>query len=65
MSVVDGLIYRSAEMTPQQLLERANDYGIKTVIDFRKTLDDVALEKQILEKKQYSINQYPFRNGAR
>ncbi len=49
--MVDGFVYRSAEMSPQQLLKRVNKYDIKTVIDFRKTPADVALEEQALQKK--------------
>lgn len=47
-TVTEGQVYRSGAMPPDILQNKIKRYGIKAVIDFRKTMDAVAAEHNAL-----------------
>jgi protein tyrosine phosphatase (PTP) superfamily phosphohydrolase (DUF442 family) len=46
--ITDGVVYESAEMPPQKLLETVGELGIRTVIDLRRNGPLVAAEREAL-----------------
>jgi len=48
-TLAEGQIYRSGAMPATVLLKKIKKYNIRTVIDFRKSGDDVASEKDTLD----------------
>jgi len=49
-TVHEGVLYRSAELPPEKLADLCRDYGIKTVVDFRKEGPKTEAESEALEQ---------------
>ncbi len=49
LTVAEGRLYRSASMSPDRVVSKAREYGIRTVIDLRTPRDDVRREREALE----------------
>ena len=57
--VTEGVVYQSAEMPPQKLLETVGKYGIRTVIDLRRDGPLVAAEREALARAGVTHSHLP------
>jgi protein tyrosine/serine phosphatase len=49
MTITEGQVYKSAEMSPAELKEKVKKYGIRTVIDLRHTGPWTDAERQAMQ----------------
>lgn len=65
-SVVDGQIYRSAQITPSQLQRYQQQYGIRTIINLRgANRGSVWYDQEVAAAKDLGITHIDFRMSAR
>jgi len=60
-TITEGQVYQSAAMPPEALNNKVRQYGIKTVIDFRRPSDKVDVEHSVLT--QLGIRHFNLSSG--
>ncbi len=55
-TVTEGLVYRSGAMPPDDLIEKAQELGIKTIIDLRKPDDQAEIDAEHAAMKKLGVN---------